>query len=180
MLSDEEVSASQSDEKEVFAPLRRKLGTQLKASNIREEWKLESLKGFEEDLHSMDVDDTSPLFTPRSGRSLFGTEPSTSPSFPSPSVQPLTPPSSSPEAVLKPLPLDIEAKTRLLIEQIRANARAKVLSSPEASKELRMLSDSDEDSDLPDIVIMPQVNGKGKGKAKDMRLVRVCTCDWLT
>ncbi|KAK1232339.1 hypothetical protein PQX77_004544 [Marasmius sp. AFHP31] len=164
VFSDEEVSASQSDEKEVFALRRRKLDAQVKPPSIVEEW---TTSFQEEELPSMDVDDSSPLFTPQSHRSLFGTEPDSSPSFRSPSVQPLTPPSSSPEPVAKSLPLDSEAKTRQLIEQIRANARANVLSSPEPSKELRMLSDSDEDSDLPDIpMLVPQV--KGKGKAKDM------------
>ncbi|KAJ8076559.1 hypothetical protein PM082_000982 [Marasmius tenuissimus] len=163
VFSDEEVSASQSDEKEVFALRRRKLDAQVPPPSIVEEWKTSFQ---EEELPSMDVDDTSPLFTPQSNRSLFGTEPDT-PSFRSPSVQPLTPPSSSPEPVVKPLTLDSQAKTRQLIEQIRANARANVLSSPEPSKELRMLSDSDEDSDLPDMpMLVPQV--KGKGKAKDM------------
>ncbi|KAF9263235.1 hypothetical protein L218DRAFT_999587 [Marasmius fiardii PR-910] len=124
----------------------------------------------DQDLVPMDVDDRSPLFTPQStSYSLFGTDPDTSYSFDSPSVQPLTPPSSSPEPERTASALDSEAKTRQLIEEIRAKARAKVLSSPEPIAGLRSLGDSDDDDDLPDLPVLvgssiPTSTGKEKEK----------------
>ncbi|KAL0571150.1 hypothetical protein V5O48_010805 [Marasmius crinis-equi] len=170
MISDyDEVSASQSDEKEMFAvPHRKKFDTQVPPQNMNEVKANDTEKSFsDEEYPPMDVDDTSGLFTPRSNWSLFGTEPDTSPSFPSSIVQPLTPPSSSPEPETRPPPLDSEAKTRQIIEQIRASARAKVLSSPEPDEELRMLSDS-EDDDLPDMLNTHMSKDKGKGKEKEV------------
>ncbi|KAG7098656.1 hypothetical protein E1B28_000572 [Marasmius oreades] len=164
VAGDEIVPGSESDEVEI--PARKTSSAQV---NTALDEPTETEQDFEdEDVVSMDIDNHSPLFTPQStSYSLFGTEPDTPYSFGSPSMQPLTPPSSSPAPERMASTLDSEAKTRQLIEEIRAKARAKVMSSPEPIAELPSPSDSGEDDDFPDLPVLVGSN-KGKEKAKEI------------
>ncbi|EEB96693.1 hypothetical protein MPER_04129, partial [Moniliophthora perniciosa FA553] len=120
---------------------------------------------------AMDEDrPSSPLFTPNTSYSLFGTEPDQSSHCASP-VQPLTPPMSGPESptLSSPVIMDSDAKTAKIIAEIRAKALAKVQSSPEEKAIVfrEELDDSDSDDDL----LLNLSSNKGKEKEKQVVLV---------
>ncbi|KAK7053353.1 hypothetical protein VNI00_003979 [Paramarasmius palmivorus] len=184
----ETVPPSQSDEMEIGLPLRppQKVDRQAITHTVSK-WREETgpaaelVEGYPETSmnvdpeplpDAMDEDEpSSPLFTPNTSYSLFGTEPDRS--FGASPVHPLTPPMSGPESpALSPVILDSDAKTAKIIAEIRAKAYAKIQSSPEDEKKIEFreeLDDSDDDE------LLLNFGSIKKGKQKETEVATAST-----